>query len=228
MTSPTQTLAQIAIDVPAAPGVFLRHGLDFCCHGQRSLAEACREKGIDPEQVTHELEAATVPDAGATSWKDRPLDELVDFILARYHAPLRGDVATLIELASKVERVHEDKPSCPHGLAAHLAQVLEALESHLGKEEQILFPMIRDGSAAMALMPVKVMMQEHEDHGQNLRRTRELTADLVAPPEACTTWRALYAGLTRLEAELMQHIHLENNLLFPRAVNGDGAPGPQP
>lgn len=220
MTNTTTTLAQIATDRSGAAAVFLRHGLDFCCHGQRSLGDACREKGIDPQQVIQELEGAAAPEAEAGSFRNRPLGELVDFILTRYHAPLRGDVRTLIELAAKVERVHAAKASCPHGLTAHLSQVLDELEAHLGKEEQILFPAIRGGTG-VALMPsVKALMQEHQDHGESLRRTRMLTADLVVPPEGCTTWRTLYSGLARLERELMEHIHLENYVLFPRALNG--------
>lgn len=222
MTDPNTTLAEIAVDRPAAPKVFIRHGLDFCCHGQRPLAEACAEKGVDPGEVIRELEDAARPDPGARSWRDRPLDELIDFILARYHAPLREDLDVVVQLAEKVERRHVEKPTCPRGLARHLAEVREAVEGHLGKEEQILFPLIRDGRGPMAFMPVKVMMQEHEDHGESLRRTRELTADLVPPPEACRSWRALYAELARIEAELMEHIHLENNVLFPRALDGDG------
>ncbi len=225
MTKPTASLAQIAIDSPAAPGVFLRHGLDFCCHGQRSLAEACNEKGLDPEAIIGELESAAAPQGVAARLKDRPFPEIIDFILETYHAPLRRDLPGLIDLAAKVERVHADKPSCPHGIAEHLAEVLDGLESHMAKEEKILFPLIRTGYGAGALMPIKVMMAEHEDHGESLRRTRELTGDLVPPPEACTSWRALYVELARLEAELMEHIHLENNVLFPRALNGDGALG---
>lgn len=228
-TNTAGTLAQIAIDRPHAPGIFMRHGLDFCCHGRRSLEEACAEQGLDPQAVLAEIDEAAPPAADEpSSWKDRPVAELVDHILARYHAPLRGDVATLITLAGKVERVHAAKPTCPRGLAEHLAQVAEALESHLGKEEQILFPMIKSGHGAMARMPVNVMMQEHDDHGESLRRTRQLTGDLVIPPEACNSWRALYLGLERLERELMEHIHLENNILFPRVLNGDGDLEPQP
>lgn len=223
MTNPTSSLAQIAIDSPAAPGVFLRHGLDFCCHGQRSLAEACNEKGLDPQAIIGELATAAAPQGVAARLKDRPLAEIIDFILETYHAALRRDLPGIIDLAAKVERVHADKPTCPRGLAAHLADVMAGMQSHMAKEEQILFPLIRTGHGAGALMPIKVMMAEHEDHGEALRRTRDLTADLVPPPEACTSWRALYAELTRLEAELMEHIHLENNVLFPRALNGDGA-----
>jgi len=211
------TLKKIATDLPAAARVFARHRLDFCCHGQRSLAEACVEKGIDPGALAEEIERAS-SQSSLPSWAGRPSSELIDFILQRYHAGLRDEVAGLLALAEKVERVHAEKPACPRGLAAHLGQVLSALESHLDKEEQILFPLIRAGGGADARTPISVMMREHEDHGASLSRTRELTNDLVAPPEACGSWRALYQGLARLETDLMEHIHLENNVLFPGAL----------
>jgi len=212
------TLAEIAVSQPAATQVFMRHGLDFCCHGQRSLADACAERGIDPEVVLDELGAARTEAPRGGLWSERPLTELIDFILERFHAPLRSDLPALVELAKKVEDVHAGKPSCPRGIAQHLAHVLVEVEIHLAKEERILFPLIRAGRGPTALMPIKVMMQEHEDHGVNLRRTRALTGDLAAPPEACASWRSLYQGLAQLEADLMEHIHLENNVLFPRAL----------
>jgi len=165
-----------------------------------------------------ELGAARTEAPRGGLWSERPLTELIDFILERFHAPLRSDLPALVELAKKVEDVHAGKPSCPRGIAQHLAHVLVEVEIHLAKEERILFPLIRAGRGPTALMPIKVMMQEHEDHGVNLRRTRALTGDLAAPPEACASWRSLYQGLAQLEADLMEHIHLENNVLFPRAL----------
>jgi regulator of cell morphogenesis and NO signaling len=95
-----------------------------------------------------------------------------------------------------------------------------AVDSHLAKEEQILFPLILSGRGKTAHMPVQVMMQEHEDHGQNLQRIRELTSNLQIPDYACASWRELYRSLAQLEVELMDHIHLENNILFPRVLTG--------
>ena len=106
----------------------------------------------------------------------------------------------------------------PAGLAMHLAAVMEALELHMQKEEQVLFPLIRGGRGAMAGGPVSIMEREHDEHAVALRRTRELTGDLQSPAAACTTWRALYLRLAALERDLMEHIHLENNVLFPRAL----------
>ena len=207
------TLAQVVAAGPAAARVLYRHRLDFCCGGQRTLGEACAEVGLNPETVLEEIEQ----ESATTAPRPIPNDpvELVDYILARYHAPLRPELQRLYALAHKVEQVHAQKPTCPTGLAAHLADMAQAIESHLSKEEQILFPVIQAGQGHRAYMPVQVMMQEHLDHAANLRRMRELTADLRIPAEACATWRVLYEGLAALELDLMEHIHLENNVLFP-------------
>jgi regulator of cell morphogenesis and NO signaling len=125
----------------------------------------------------------------------------------------------LIEAARKVERVHANKPGVPAGLADVLATFFADMESHMGKEETILFPLIRRGARGEAVyMPVRVMESEHDAHARQLARIRELTDDLRLPAEACATWTALYHGLKTLEAELMEHIHLENNILFSRAT----------
>jgi len=156
------------------------------------------------------------------NWAFRPLPELVDHIVRRYHEPLRRALPVLLALARKVESVHEEKRSCPVGLARHIERISEAVEDHLAKEEQILFPIIRAGRGDTAYMPIKVLTDEHVDHGDNLRRTRELTNNLVEPEDACASWRELYRGLRELEADLWRHIHLENYVLFPRALGSSG------
>jgi regulator of cell morphogenesis and NO signaling len=195
----------------------LAHGLDFCCKGRRSLSAACSEKGLDPATVLAELEAPAAED-DLTAWSERPAPELVRHIVTRYHEALRRDLPALIAMAEKVEARHADKPTVPLGLANHLRVMHLAVLDHLGKEESILFPAILSGRGAMCGGPIQVMEAEHVDHGQNLARMRALAGDLVPPPEACTTWRALYLGLATLERELMEHIHLENNVLFPRVL----------
>lgn len=220
MIDVNETLGQVATAHPASTLVFLRYHLDFCCGGGQKLSDACRDAGLDPKKIAAQIEAegATRP---VERWDTKPLPELIDFILATYHAPLRIDLPALLEAARKIERVHRQKPTCPHGLASLLERVSEELEDHMVKEEQVLFPVIHAGRRGPALqMPVRMMMQDHDDHGLNLRRLRELATDYVPPPEACATWRALYAGLAKLEADLMEHIHLENNVLFPRALKG--------
>jgi len=215
--TPATSLAEIATTIPAAARVFERHRLDFCCGGARTLGDACAARHLDPVAVAAEISAA-LPLTDERRWDDEPLDALVAHIVERHHLYLRRELPRLVTMAAKVERVHADKPDRPAGLADHLREVAAAVESHLAKEEQVLFPMIVDGHGRRAGMPVRVMMQEHEDHGTALARTRALTADLVPPAGACATWRALYLGLAELEADLHRHIHLENNVLFPRAL----------
>lgn len=213
-----ETLGALAAARPTAVTVFLRHRLDFCCRGGRTLAEACAEAGLDPEALQREIEHE--PERGpAVRWESRPLAELVDHILERYHAPLHRDLAALVAAAARVEERHADKPSCPHGLLEHLTHLEIALGEHLAKEERVLFPILKSGGRGQGLyMPVRVMLQEHDDHGESLARLRALAHDFVPPPEACATWRGLYAALEQLEADLMAHIHLENHVLFPRAL----------
>lgn len=215
----TTTLAELATVLPAASRVFHRHGLDFCCNGARPLAAACAERGLDPQAVLAEV-AAEGQGVTKERWDQRPLAEIVDFIVGYYHRRLREELPQLLAMAERVEQRHADKPSRPQGLAAHIAHVHLAVLDHLEKEEQILFPMLKSGRGAMAAGPVQVMELEHDDHAANLRRTRQLAHDLVPPDEACNTWRALYLRLAEFEAELMEHIHLENHVLFQRALCG--------
>jgi regulator of cell morphogenesis and NO signaling len=218
MTNQNPTLADLAISHPGATRVFLKHGLDFCCRGRRRLTEACGEKGLDPERILTEIssEDANVGDLSALA--DRPISDLVDFVESYYHKRLRDELPELIAMADKVEEVHRSKPTCPHGLASDLRTIHSAVLDHLAKEEQVLFPMIRSGYRDQAGAPIRVMEQEHEDHGRNLQYLRTLTQEFSAPPEACATWKALYLRLNRMSDELMEHIHLENNVLFPRVL----------
>jgi regulator of cell morphogenesis and NO signaling len=159
----------------------------------------------------------------ADSWADRDLAALIDHILRRYHEPLRRELPGLVASARAVEAVNHGRPYCPKGLAAHLEQVQASVESHLQKEEHILFPLILGGRGAVAHMPIKVMMAEHGDHLANLGRTAELTYAFTLPPDASPTWRELYSALRRLERDLCDHIELENQVLFTRVLADDGA-----
>jgi len=214
-----ESLGDIATANPAATRVFLRHKLDFCCGGKRSLADACRAAGLDPTAIVAELEQEAAHDGGSARWENQPQSELADHIESRYHAALRRDLPPLIEAARKVERVHAQKPDVPAGLTGVLTDFFAEMQQHMMKEEKILFPMIRRGMPAEVVeMPVNVMEREHDTHGEYLAKIRSLTGDLQIPAHACATWRALYDGLVAVEADLMKHIHLENNVLFPRAT----------
>lgn len=212
-------LADIARTTPAATRVFLRHHLDFCCGGKRTLAEACASVGLDPVVVAAEVEQETRNSSAEIRWEDRPPAELCDFIETRFHAALRREVPSLIAAARKVERVHADSPEVPTGLANLLAELYSEMEHHMAKEEGVLFPLIRRGVHGEGMtMPVDAMEQEHDEQRELLRAIRLRTEDFRVPESACGTWRALYEGLEAMEAELMQHMHLENNILFPRAL----------
>lgn len=215
----TTTLAELAIARPAASRVFNRFGLDYCCGGRRSLEDACQAKGLRADDVLAAIseDESAVGDS-ARSWQHEPLPALIDFIVGTYHRRLREEIPQLVALATKVEARHAEKTTCPKGIAQLLEVVHGAVLDHLEKEEVILFPLIQRGQGAHAGGPVFVMEREHDDHGANLALLRRLANDYVAPPEACASWQALYRRLAQLEAELMEHIHLENNILFPRAL----------
>ena len=214
------TVGQLAVEHPLATRVFHRHGIDFCCGGGKTLQQTCAAKGLDTESVMEEilgeLESATVREE---RWDQAPLTDLIRHILVTYHEPLSEELPRLESMARRVLEVHGDKD--PEGLSELLSVLLglkAELEDHMAKEEQILFPMIERGRGAMAMGPISVMEHEHESAGAALKRLRELTGDYQVPAAACTTWRALWFGLGALEESLHQHIHLENNILFPRAL----------
>ncbi|MBL8729401.1 MAG: iron-sulfur cluster repair protein YtfE [Planctomycetes bacterium] len=214
----TDTLAQLATRRAGASRVFHRHNLDFCCHGQIRLDEACAKKGLDVDALIREIEAEASHAAPLEPWQERAIPELIAHIVTRYHEPHRQELPRLLAMAERVEKVHGDKPTCPRGLAALLAGLAGELAQHMQKEEQILFPMLARGEGANATRPIQVMEQEHEDAGAVLAAMRALATDYQPPVDACGTWRALYLGLDEFERELMQHVHLENYVLFPRAM----------
>lgn len=218
-----QPLGEIASSIPGATRVFHDYGLDFCCGGHVSLRAAATVKNLDADAIAARLKALLAGGAAAErDWSVAPAGELIDHILARFHDTHRAQLPELIRLAERVEHVHGGKSACPRGLAAHLQVMLENMESHMQKEEQVLFPLLAQGHGAMAGGPIAVMRMEHDQHGEALEQLAALTQDLTLPPEACNTWTALYNGLRSLREDLMEHIHLENHILFANA--GAGTP----
>jgi len=216
------TVGTVATEHPLATRVFHRHGIDFCCGGGKPLAEACEARGLDTKAVLAELErelqAAHAEAVDERRWDQAPLADLIDHILLAYHEPLRSELPRLEALVRKVHEVHGDKD--PERFAALLKTFLAIqadIDQHLPKEERILFPMIKRGEGGMAEGPMHVMELEHEELGGLLKQVRELTNGYQVPAEACNTWRALWVGLEDLERALHEHIHLENNVLHPRA-----------
>jgi len=204
-------IGEIAVNLPGATALFRKLKLDYCCGGSATLAAAAAKRGLDVAAIEPQL-AALIPQEGALPDET---EALIDHVLERFHATHRRELPELIRLAQRVESVHADYPEAPLGLSDLLATMLQELSGHMQKEEQILFPMMRDAHP-MAFAPIDVMRAEHDDHGQTLAALAAQTQDFTPPPGSCGSWRALYAGCRKLSDDLMEHIHVENNILFPR------------
>ena len=224
--SSEKTVGELVVENPARARVFEKYGIDYCCGGKQPLDQACRERGIAAEPVIAELgQAGARPASGERDWNSAPLQELITHIVSRHHAYLKVELPRIFELFTKVVRAHgEREPRLAE--AKDVFDVLkEELDTHLMKEEMILFPaIVRLETGADAGMPFPIehpiarMEYEHESVGRALAQIRHLTFDYHIPDEACNTYRALFASLNELEADLHEHIHLENNILFPRAA----------
>lgn len=224
------TVGQLVAERPSRSRVFQKLGIDFCCGGKKSLEEACRAKGLDAASVLQVLlaDASSVePDREVDAAK-MGLAALCDHIETTHHAYLKEELPRLHRMIAKVAAVHGDW--CPY-----MREVLEVyvvfmdeLTHHMMKEERVLFPMIRaieagDRHAAAhcggtIANPIRVMEHEHDGAGDALAKMRELTSGFTPPPNACNTFRATLDGLRELEADMHQHVHKENNVLFPRAL----------
>lgn len=208
--------------------------IDYCCGGRTPLEQACRERKLDPEQVLGDLEQTLQrrDDEPATDWLNAPLAELCDHIEQTHHAYLRSELPRLATMISKVVNAHRERhPDLPDVQRAFSALAAE-LVPHMAKEEQVLFPAIRQLEQSGAVPsfpfgtvanPIRMMELEHESAGDALSRIRTLTGDFAVPDDACNTYRATLDGLHDLEQDMHQHVHKEDNILFPRAIGLEGA-----
>lgn len=226
------TVGEVAGSVPASVRVFQQYGIDFCCGGGKTLAQACEEKGVPVERVLARVEQAQQPAGGeqTADWNSTSLAKLIDHILAKHHAYLWAELPRLDTMLAKVIEAHGQKhPESLHPLGKLYAGLRRELQEHMWKEENILFPLIKQleeahkgGGRNLPGMPVggpiQMMEIEHEAAGNALRQMREVTSGYQVPPDGCATYRALLDGLKTLEDDLHEHIHLENNILFPRAM----------
>lgn len=231
-TTTIRTLADLAATSPNAIRILERYGLDYCCGGKQAFEEACFARGLSPEQLLREIDGSAQGSAAERDWQTAPLDELVSHIVDTHYAYLKVDLPVLEARIEKVVAAHgaRDPQKLPR-LAAVFAGLRRELEMHLQKEEAILFPFIVQYGRAESrnqptppvpfgsiANPIAAMEHEHADAGGALEEIRALTCDYNPPSYACTTVRALYDGLKTLEKDLHVHIHLENNILFPRAI----------
>lgn len=232
MTHTTQTVREIALENPASIRVFEQFGIDYCCGGRKPLSEACAAKNIAVDAVIEALEHGNVDsDSAATDWTAMLLASLTAHIVNAHHAYVRRELPRLAEFAHKVVNRHGDtRPELPK-IQAKLAQLSEELTEHLAKEEVVLFPYIAKleraldegtekphGCFGSVANPIAMMTQEHDAAGELLAEIRNLSGNFTPPAGACPTFHGFYRGLSEFEQDLHQHIHLENNILFPRAL----------
>ena len=240
MTDYTKTVRDIALEQPTSVRVFERLGIDYCCGGRKPLAEACSEHNLEVAAVVNALESAA---NGATpagpDWAQASLGKLIEHVVSTHHEYIRAELPRLEMLADKVVKRHGDtQPHLP-ALQKVVAQLGEELIHHLGKEEHALFPYITkletahksgselpQGCFGSVTHPIAMMTREHDDAGQALAEIERLTDNFTTPTGACPTYMAFYAALKEFEQDLHQHIHLENNILFPRAVELEAATQP--
>jgi regulator of cell morphogenesis and NO signaling len=226
--APTTRVGDIVAARPLAASIFQRLGIDYCCAGKKTLAEACALKKLDPTTVAVLLDV-TLQSTNAPAFVDAAkmsLAALADHIEATHHAYLKEELPIIVEQAERVAIRHADHDPRLAAVAATVREFAGELLQHIQKEERVLFPLVRELETARAAgghcgsisNPIRQMESEHESAGDALARLRELTADFTPPDDACNTHRALLAGLARLEADLHQHVHKENNVLFPRAI----------
>jgi regulator of cell morphogenesis and NO signaling len=217
-----RTLADIVRALPSAAAILRSHRIDFCCRGDLTLSQAACDGGVPLPQIEGEL--AAIATAGA--WQVPTLTrDLIDHIVERYHETHRRDLPVLIGLAREVAVAHAGPPALPTDLSRLLQTMHLELEMHMCKEEHIVFALIKEGDGPLIASTIEMMMLDHETHGDMLRQLEALTAGCVPPADASQSWHALYAGLRTLIDDLVDHIHLENNVLFPRFLDKDAAGG---
>jgi regulator of cell morphogenesis and NO signaling len=223
-----QTVGELVTEHPPRSRVFERHGIDYCCGGKIPLEQACQQSGVEIDTVLKELgHIESLTDTSkSTDWSQASMTELADHIEQTHHAYLREELPRLTGLVGKIREVHGER----HPKLVEVQRVFlglrDELMMHMMKEEQVLFPMIRQMEASdnepsfdcgSVDNPIRVMEHEHDNAGNALARLNELTGGYLPPADACNTYRATLSGLQELELDLHLHIHKENNILFPRA-----------
>jgi regulator of cell morphogenesis and NO signaling len=230
----TDTIANLAVAIPGATRVFETLGIDYCCGGNRTLDEVCRISNLEIDTVVRSLTEAeqfTSANQQTEDWQNATLASLMTFIVDRHHAFTRKELERLAALVKKVHFVHGQNHPELQKLQTLFQTLEEDLLPHMLKEEQVLFPYIEQLENTVLYQaalqrpffvtvqnPVRMMMFEHDAVGEVLREMREVTQDYTVPPEGCISYKTLYQALQDFEYDLHQHIHLENNVLFPGAI----------
>jgi len=227
---PKRTVGEVVAADFRAAAVFEQFGIDFCCSGRRTLEDACRAAAADPATVVHALEAlppALHTDDDVAQW---PIPRLIDFIVSTHHTYVRSAMPTIMRHLTKLVEVHGSRHPELARVAAYFDQVVADLGQHMLKEEQVLFPYVRDLAESgdncgrtqspfgTVANPIRMMEREHQEVGDALRIIRELTRAYTTPDDGCATYALGMAELLQFERDLHRHVHLENNVLFPAAM----------
>jgi regulator of cell morphogenesis and NO signaling len=230
----TKTVRELTLEIPGATRVFEKAGIDYCCGGGTPFQEACAAAGVSTDEVVRSLERAGESSdlaADATQWQTQPLSKLAAHIVGTHHVFTRDELARLDALLSKVCSVHGQKHPELFRIQSLFQDLNRDLIPHMQKEEIVLFPYIEQMEAAASegrkapvpffgtvQNPIRMMMLEHDTAGEILRQVRQLSGGFSVPKDGCISYETLYNALAALEQDLHQHIHLENNILFPGAV----------
>ncbi len=226
------SLAQIVNSNHQAASVFEKYHLDFCCKGKRSLEQACTEQQLSIAKVTEDLENIFTKDSNSTvDFEKMNLTQLADYIVQTHHAYVKNEMPQIQAYLEKVSSKHGERHPELYKIFQTFCAVKEEMEGHMKKEELILFPRIKEleklannENANLQLnlgylqSPITVMEQEHDHAGNLLNDIRILSNDYTPPQDACTTYRLSFAALNAFELDLHHHVHLENNMLFPKAI----------
>jgi regulator of cell morphogenesis and NO signaling len=233
-----KTVREIVLEQPQATRVFEKLKIDYCCGGNKSLLQACATAGVEVTQVEVMLKAAVQGEVllnGSPDFQTATLTELIDYILAKHHVFTKEEMARLEGLTAKVIAAHgENHPELTE-IGSLFQEMCTDLKPHMFKEEQVLFPyiiemerLVLQGSPSLlppfgtVKNPIRMMMMEHDTVGDLLRRLRASSSNYTVPVDGCISYQTLYQALEAFEQDLHQHIHLENNILFPRAIEMEG------
>lgn len=229
-----RTIRDIAIETPGTTRVFEEYRIDYCCGGNKSFEEACSAAGVDPMAVAQKIDdVLKAQNSGEKkdSLDSKSLSEIIEYIVAKHHIFTVGEIERLIPLMDKVCARHGDQHPELYELKTNFTALADSLIPHLRKEEQVLFPYIQELESSIrndyplipphfgtVANPIRMMMVDHEEDGKRLNIMRRITNEYTLPQDACPSFTALYAGLEDLERDLHRHIHVENNILFPEAI----------
>ena len=233
----TKTVKDLALEIPGATRVFEKLGIDYCCGGEKMLHDACANAGVSVEEVLNRLKQTKQEpmDSETADWLKEPLSRLTLYIVEKHHSFTKQELSRLEALLVKVCQAHKVKHPELLQIQYVFQQLKNELIPHMLKEEQILFPYIarleetfnqnrplQSPPFGTVLNPIRVMMMEHDGAGDMLFEIRQLSTNFTVPPDGCISYKTLYQALEEFEKDLHQHIHLENNILFPRAAELEG------